>query len=60
MDYFNREKCKNVGPGGTRCPCCNSLHHKSRKKLNRMARARCKANLIKELNDNDEHISKSD
>lgn len=54
MDYFNEAKSKSIGPGGTKCPCCNQLHHKSRKKLNRIARARCKSNLIKELKEFDE------
>lgn len=42
MDDFKKQQMKHVGPGGLKCPCCNDLHGKNRKRLNRHARARLK------------------
>jgi len=41
-DEFNNQKKKHIGLGGIKCHCCNNFHGKSKKKLNRIARARLK------------------
>ena len=62
-DEFKRSILVHIGPGGIKCSCCNDWKRngqgsgvaksRSRKKLNRKARARMKASLIsiiKEIN----------
>lgn len=38
MDYFKKVQTENIGPGGFKCPCCNSFFGKERKVINRRAR----------------------
>ncbi len=44
MDKFKECMCKNIGPGGLTCSCCNRLSHKQHGKkdpeLHRAARSR--------------------
>lgn len=50
MDLFKSEMCKFVGVGGFTCACCNDFYSKSKKKLNRKARASLKVKTRKMIN----------
>ena len=47
MDKFKQAQHKYVCIGGIHCHCCNSFHHKSKSKLNRLARSSMKQELVK-------------
>ena len=49
MDKFRQAMSNQCGWGGFRCPCCNCYHGKTKKKLNRLARAKIKAEVFKEI-----------
>lgn len=50
MDLFKSEMCRFVGIAGFSCPCCNDFFSKSKKKLNRKARAALKIKTRKLVN----------
>lgn len=53
-DIFKMCQLNHVGIGGLRCYCCNSFADSSyRKRLNRMARAKVKQFLIKQLKEDE-------
>lgn len=55
MDNYKAKMMKNIGPGGFKCPCCNSSRGKLKNShvgkdnsLNKLARTRLKRELLKE------------
>lgn len=56
MDYYKAEMMKRTGPGGFKCPCCNSSRGKTHNShvgkdnsLNKLARLKLKQQLSKEI-----------
>jgi len=49
MDDFKKAGMHLIGPGGTKCPCCNDYFGKDKYKLNKAARKKLKAKLQKEI-----------
>lgn len=51
MDKFKECQYHYIDPGGIKCQCCNYFRTDKRinKRLNRMARARLKRDLLKEI-----------
>lgn len=47
MDLFKSEMCHYVSVGGFSCHCCNDFYHKTKKKLNKLARAKLKVKTMK-------------
>lgn len=55
MDIFTKQTAKTIGPGGTRCPCCNEFrtignHGKKLPGLNKLRRSRLKQSMNKMIN----------
>ena len=50
-DEFRKEMLKRIGPGGTKCPCCNDYWGKKRSGLIRLARRGLKKESLKEIAD---------
>jgi len=53
MDWY-------VGPGGTKCPCCNRYFGKCRKELVQLARARLKVKNQKRIKEGIEAFANRD
>ena len=52
-DIFKMCQLNHTGIGGLHCHCCNQFFSKFKKRLNRMARAKVKRELNKEIEENE-------
>lgn len=50
MNEFKECQLRYIAIAGMKCPCCNQFRGKSKKKLNRMARAKLKFRAQKTVN----------